>query len=428
MVVSLNKIIYLSERYLPYWSLIIMFFLSRRGPAIFFPLVDAVGRNYISTRDHEESNATNFVVKMLLAFIIGFANIVPKRIIRRDISSYLSNFLGEELVIRDSPHTQLKSLTEVLTDIKVLNFVLFHTQFGNPIIITTLPAEQLCKLKEFAELLDTDTFDNNQTLRFIQLEDDVDSFFVLRDDIAVCSRTEALFFKWSNLFYDFANFKIRLNISDFELSLFGGFALIFSVLLVLLVYENPDSVAVFAWHTVCEVLIVGTPILALMFRMRKSKLASINFFTLSSKDRKYQPFNNIIVASDIEILRKIQDFKFFYPLFKFTPQSKYLIHTLLKCNENCTYDWINLGLKLKDFKRMAALAVSIFEKDVGIITPNAKVYYRAPRYSSNTCVVFFVLSTGTIKADHMLVDIFDRAAAGLRDGADDFDVENTFYN
>lgn len=50
-----------------------------------------------------------------------------------------------------------------------------------------------------------------------------------------------------------------------------------------------------------------------------------------------------------------------------------MVHTLLKATETVPYDWLDEGLKVKDFKRFAALAATTYERDVGIITPNAKV-------------------------------------------------------
>lgn len=432
---SVNKVNYLAERYMPVWINCVLFVIS----LIDFPaLIGFIEAVFFISYTENGGDAFTVMLRFGLAILVGFGNLDPKKAARADISTFLSGFLGEEIAIRDSPHTRLKDLTEILNDIKQHNFAVFHTKIGSTIIVSTEEIEYLSQNPEFINLLNTNTFNNNQVLRFIQIEKDVDSFFVIRDDVGICNRAQTNNHRCGD--------RNELDISDFELSLYFAATIVSYLLGVLLVAcfvqissnSNGDDadetgtivmlLFIFGRFLLNFLLVFAPFVYAFGFRNKKSKLASINFFTLDSKDRKYQPYNNVVVATDDAILKKIQNFKFFSAMFKFTRQSKFLLHSLLKCAENIKYDWINKGLQLKDFKRLAALAASIYEKDVGIITPNAKVYYKSPRHSSPTCVVFTALSTGVIKADLMVVDLFDRVAADLPEGPDDLFVENTFYN
>jgi hypothetical protein len=288
------------------------------------------------------------------------------------------------------------------------------------VIVSTLAPEELRKETGFVALLSTDTFDNNQVLRFIQIEEDVDSFFVLRNDIGMCNRVEFDPFCWDTLYNDLKEFKIRLEISEFELNLYGGASLVLLVGMIAATSHLPVSRILGAW-------LIWPILYAVIYKRRRSKLASVNFFTLDGRDRKYQPFNNMCVSTDDIIMEKINEFKFFKALFKFTLQGRYLVHTLLKVTESVDYEWLKNGVKMKDFKRLASLSATIYERDVGIITPNAKAFYPAPRKQNEMCVVFIINANGEVTSLQMTRGQYEKAAHNVKEGKDTPSMENMFF-
>ena len=411
---TLSKVMYLAQRYMTYWVVIVVLIIAT--PFINqVTIVDILEKYQVF-----QSNATlNYLFHVGISILIGFANIIPSKPIRSDITSFLSSFTEEDYTIRDGCHTRLKDLSEILRDIKKYGFLLLQNDIGSPIIISTKAPEELRIVTGFTALLSTDTFDNNQILRFIQIEEDVDSFFVLRNDIGMCHRVDFDPFQWNSFYNEFKDFKIRLEISELELNIYGGASLVMIACLFSATSKLPVSSILTAW-------VLIPLILAIIYRRRRSKLASINFFTLDGKDRKYQPYNNICVSTDDVIMKKIYDFKFFNALFKFTLQGRYLIHTLLKITEKVPYDWLETGLKLRDFKRLACMAATVYERDVGVITPNGRVFYSAPRKHNNMCVICTVNVNGEVTSQLMTRLQFNKATDTLPEGKDTPSVENMF--
>eukprot|EP01032_Pedospumella_encystans_P024728 gene24728-27954_t len=331
-----------------------------------------------------QSNSTlDSVAQVVISVVVGLANLIPAKAARPDIGSFISSFMEDDYQIRDCSHTRLKDLSEILGDIKTLSFALLNTDIGTPIIVSTKVPEELRLDPGFIALLSTSTFDSNQVLRYIQIDPDVDSFFVLRNDIAMCHRIEYDAFQHEGLLQAILDHDIHLEVSQQLLELYGGLSLVLLVILFIATIEIQVKLVLLSW-------LFWPVVAAVVFCRTKSKLASINFFTLDGKDRKYQAFNSICVCNDDIILSKIRTFMFFRALSRFTVQEKFLVHTLLKVVENVNYDWLSVGLKLKDFKRLAGLAVTTYEKDVGIITPNARMYFHAPRKANETCVVCII--------------------------------------
>jgi hypothetical protein len=412
---TLSKVFHVSQRYMTYWVVIVLLIIAL--PFINEITVLDIMDNY---KVFQHNSTLNYLLQVVISVLLGFANLVPSTPVRSDISSFVSSFTEEDYTIRDCCHTRLKGLTEVLEDIKECGFVMLHNDIGCPIIVSTQPPEAIRDESGFIALLSTSTFDNNQILRFIQIEEDVDSFFVLRNDIGMCSRVDFDPFEWETLVSDLKAFKIRLEISEWELNVYGGASLVLLVGLLASTTQLRVSFILAAW-------VIWPVVWAIKYRRRKSKLASVNFFTLDGKDRKYQPFNNICVSTDDTIVKKIHAFKFFKSLFKFTVQGRYLVHTLLKVTENVNYEWLRTGLKMKDFKRLACLAAIAYERDVGVITPNAKVFYNAPRTHHDSCVVCIMHANGEITSQQMQRSQFELAAKGLKDGADTHSLEEMFY-
>jgi hypothetical protein len=413
---TLSKVMYVSQKYMTYWIVIILSMVA-------LPFINEITFVQIIDRYNNFTNNdnVNYLLQLGISILIGFANLIPSSAVRPDISSFISSFTEQDYTIRDSPHTRLKDLSEVLEDIKSEGFALLHADAGSPIIVSTKDPEMLRELEGFSSLLSTDTFNSNQILRFIQIEEDVDSFFVLRNDIGMCQRFEHDPFRWASVWDDFINFKLRVEISELELNLYGGLSFVLLVGLFSATSHLPVSSILAAWAL--------WPILfAVYCRRRRSKIASINFFTLDGKERKYQPFNNIVVSTDDVILNKIHEFKFFKALFKYCRQGKFLIHSLLKVTESVKYDWLELGLMVRDFKRLASLCVSIYELDVGIVTPNARRYYSAPRRANDMSVVFTVHYSGEVTAAKMSKSSFELAFNGLRNGDDVPSLENMFLH
>eukprot|EP01032_Pedospumella_encystans_P019027 gene19027-21643_t len=305
---TLSKVFYLAHRYMTYWIVLIL--LTIALPFINdITLLDILNKYEF----YQENPTINYVLQVALSLLIGFANIIPSRAIRPDLSTFVSTFTEQEYTIRDSPHTRLKEIAEVLNDIKIYGFVLLHTELGNPIIVSIKPPEELRLLDGFKALLSIDTFDNNKIVRFIQIEQDVDSFFVLQNDVGMCHRVEFDPYQWTNVLEDLQDFKLRVEITELELNLYGGASFVLLVGLFSAFSHLPTSSILVAWA-------IWPVIYALMYRKRKSKLASINLFTLDGKDRKYQPYNSVCVSSDDVIMTRIHEFKFFKALFKFTLQ------------------------------------------------------------------------------------------------------------
>ena len=413
---TLSKVFYVSQRYMTYWLVIVLLIVAT--PFINeFTIFDIMERYQI----FENNKTANYLIQVVVSILIGFANIVPAKPVRPDITAFISSFTEEDYTIRDGCHTRLKDLAEILQDIKTYGFVLLQNDIGSPIIVSTKAPEELRNVPGFTTLLSTDTFDNNQILRFIQIEEDVDSFFVLRNDIGMCHRVDFDPFQWNTAYNDLRAFKIRLEISELELNIYGGASLVLLVGLFSATFKLDVSIILAIW--------LFLPVLfAVVYRRRRSKLASINFFTLDGKDRKYQPYNNICVSTDDIIMRKIYNFKFFNALFKFTLQGRFLVHTLLKVAEKVNYEWLDTGLKLCDFKRLASTAATIYERDVGVITPNARVFFPAPRKQNDMCVVCTVNVTGEVTSLQMTRTQFEKATHSLPDGKDTPSVENMFIS
>ena len=422
---SWGKIKYISQRYMTYWIVIILLICATK----FVNEVSAVDilNKYEIFKGHE-GKTLNYLLQVLASFLIGFANIIPTRAVRPDISAFISAFSGEDYVIRDSSHTRLKDLTEILDDIKELHFALFRTESGSPIIVSTKVPEDLNSLPGFPSLLNTDTFSNNQILRFIQIEEDVDSFFVLHNNIGMCNCIEFNPFKWSDIHSDLRNFKFRVYISDLELNLYGGASLVLLVALFSLTQKVHTSAILTAW-------VIWPVLFALMFRRKKSKLASINFFTLSEGERKYQPYNNIHIYTDNMIQKHIADFEFFNTLFKISMQGKYLMHIVLKCTESLRYDWLVKGIRVRDFRRLVSMAATLHQTDIALVTPRFRTYASAPKnYQVNekACVVFnlSVLNqkekTATVKSVPMMKAQFEKAFGNLPYGVENYEFENLY--
>lgn len=412
---TLSKVFYVAQRYMTYWIVIVMLLVAT-------PFVNQITMLDVMNRYKifENDPTLNYLLQVVISVLIGFANLIPSSPVRSDISSFVSSFTEEDYTFRDCCHTRLKSLTEILEDIKQLGFVLLHSDIGSPIIVSTQSPEDIRRNSGFIALLSTDTFENNQILRFIQIEEDVDSFFVLRNDIGMCTRVEIDPFEWETLASDLKAFKIRLEISEMELNVYGGLSLVMLVGLFAAQSHMRVAIILTAW-------VVLPILLAVKYRRRKSKLASINFFTLDGKDRKYQPFNNVCVSTDDIIMERIYAFRFFKALFKFTMQGRYLVHTLLKATENVDYEWLKTGLKMKDFKRLACLAAIVYERDVAVITPHAKVYYCAPRTHHELCVVCIMHANGEITSQQMKRRQFEAVSQGLKEGRDTHSLENMYF-
>lgn len=420
---SFGKVKYLAQRYMTYWIVIIMLIIALR-------FINTVSVFYfIDQWEFVKANKTIvYVVNVALSLIIGFANIIPAQPIRPDISTFISSFTGMDIVIRDSPHTRLKDLTEILDDIKHYEFIMFHTDVGNPIIVSTRIPEELNGLTGFNQLLSTNAFDNNQILRFIQIVEDVDSFYVLRNDIGMCHRIDYKSFLWTDVIADFQNFKPRVEISDLELNLYGGASLVLLVGLFSATEHLHVSVILMAW-------VIWPILFALVYRRKRNKMASINFFTLDGSERKYQPYNNINICTDDVIQQKIQAFQFFDTLYKLSLQGKYLMHIVLKCAENVKYDWLSTGIKVADFKRLARMAATLYQLDVCVVTPTARIVYAAPKHhklKKDICVVFTISmkdkeqDLAFVQSAQMTKVHFDKAFKSMPFGHEDLEFENMF--
>jgi hypothetical protein len=410
---TLDKTFYLAEKYMTYWVTIII--LAAIDPFVNSTNIFQLYDGYVFIED----NSMNYGLQVLISIAIGFANLIPSRALRPDISSFISSFTEDDYTIRDSCHTRLKDLSEVLGDIKGHGFALFSTDINTPIIVSTKAPEELAVMPGFTALLRSTTFDNNQILRFIQIEEDVDTFFVLRNDIGMCHRVEYESRHWGDIMRvlrDEHRLSFGLDVTVQDLEFYGGATLVLIVGLIASVESVNVTAALLSWVT--------WPIAAaVLFRRRKSMLASVNFFTLDGRDRKYQPFNNICVANDDVILTKIRSFSFFCALSRYTLQEKYLIHTLLKITESVQYEWLNCGLTVRDFKHLASLAAITYEKDVGVITPHARMYYSAPRRHNDICVVCVINVKGEVSSAQMTRAQFAKATKSLPDGDDTSRVE-----
>lgn len=411
---NLNKVIYTAQRYMTYW-IIVIFLIFAGQFAVEYNIFDI-----IDSYDIIKSNATaDYILQIAISVVVGLANLVPAKAPRPDIGSFISSFMEDDYQIRDCTHTRLKDLSEILDDIKTLHFALLNTEIGTPIIISTKVPEELRYDPGFIALLSTSTFDSNQVLRYIQIDDDVDSFFVLRNDIGMCHRVEydAVQLSNSSLLQQMIGRNVHLEIPPELLTLYGGLSLVLLVALFVINEETQIKPVLFSW-------LVLPLIVAVLFCRVKSKLASVNFFTLDGKDRKYQAFNSVCVSNDGVILAKIRTFMYFRALCQFTVQEKFLVHTLLKITEGLPYDWLSTGLKMRDFKRLAGLAVNTYEKDVGIITPNARLYFHAPRAVNQHCVVCIINVKGEVCSQQMTKDHFMRATKNLPDSDDSNSLEN----
>jgi hypothetical protein len=412
---TLDKTFYLAEKYMTYWVAVII--LAAMGPFVNSTNIFQIYDGYQFVQDN---NRLNYLVQIAISAVIGFANLIPSRALRPDISSFISSFTEDDYTIRDSCHTRLKDLSEILADIKRHGFALFSTEINTPIIVSTKAPEELAVMPGFTALLRTSTFDNNQILRFIQIEEDVDTFFVLRNDISMCHRVEYESRQWSDILRvlrEEHRLSFGLDVTAQDLEIFRGATLVLMVGLIVSVESVNVTAALLSWVT--------WPIAAaVLFRRRRSMLASVNFFTLDGRDRKYQPFNNICVANDDVILTKICSFSFFCALSRYTLQEKYLVHTLLKITESVQYDWLNCGLTVRDFKHLASLAAITYEKDVGVITPHARMYYSAPRRHNDICVVCVISVKGEVNSVQMTRVQFAKATKSLPDGEDTSRVEN----
>ena len=96
----------------------------------------------------------------------------------------------------------------------------------------------------------------------------------------------------------------------------------------------------------------------------------------------------------------------------------------MKVAETISYDWLNMCITVRDYKRIASLAVITYEKDVAIITPNACTYYSAPRRQNELCVVCVINNKGDVSSTLMTPMQFRTVTARLPEGADADDIEN----
>lgn len=427
---SFGKIKYIAHRYMTYWVVVIVLIVALR----FINRVDQdeLSKLFNDTAVFKGSKALSYLVQIIISFIIGFANLIPAKSIRPDISSFLSSFTEQDIVIRDSAHTRMKDLTEVLDDLKTYRFTLFTTDIGSPIIVSTVIPEELNSLPGFLTLLSTQSFDNNQILRFIQIEEDVDSFFVMRNDIGMCHFIDHYPFRWDDIRHDLHSFKLRVEISDLELNFYGGATIV--LLVGLFAAERNLHVS-----AILAVWVIWPVIFALIYRRKRSKLASINFFTLSGRDREYQPYHNISISSDNVIQKRITEFLFFVTLFKVTTQGRFLLHVVLKCTESVKYDWLITGLQVRDFKRLVAMACTVHLVDIAVVTPSSRMLYTAPKRrkikeKEHLCVVFTISTkdrthrAASIISAEMTLAQFNRAFNDLPFGHEDNDFETLFLS
>lgn len=423
--ISWGKIKYIAQRYMTYWIVIILLITATKfiNEVDIFTLLEKFNV-------YKKNEVIAHILSIGLSVFLGFANLIPTRAVRPDISSFMSSFSEMDLVIRDSAHTRLKDLTEILEDIKTHHFALFRTDHGCPIIVSTKVPEELNDLPGFPSLLNTDAFDNNQVLRFIQIEEDVDSFFVLRNDVGMCHRVDFNPFQWKDVHADLHKFRLRIQISDLELNLYGGASLVLLVILFSATRDLPTTSILTFW--------VAWPVLfALIYRRKQSKLASINFFTLNGKERMYQPFNNIQISSDQKIQKRIADFKFVDALYKISPQGRFLLHILLKCAENLKYEWLIHGLRVRDFRRLASMAAALHNTDIAVVTPRGKAYFPAPKHrrvKEDACVVFSITApeqkgkVAVVRSTNMTKKTFESAFAGLEYRLEPPEFESLYLN
>lgn len=427
---SFGKIKYLAQRYMTYWIVVIVLIVALK-------FINQVDQKELSslmkdTTVFKGSTALSYLVQIVVSFIIGFANLIPARAVRPDISSFLSSFTEQDIVIRDSAHTRMKDLTEVLDDLKTYKFTLFTTAIGSPIIVSTVIPEELNSLPGFLTLLSTESFNNNQILRFIQIEEDVDSFFVMRNDIGMCHFIDHYPFRWDDIRHDLHNFKLRVEISDLEVNFYGGATIVLLVGLFAAQRNLHVSAILAIW--------VAWPVIfALIYRRKRSKLASINFFTLSGRDREYQPYHNISISSDNVIQKRVTGFKFFDTLIKVSMQGRFLMHVVLKCTESVKYDWLITGLQVRDFKRLAAMACTVHLVDIAVVTPSSRMLYTAPKRrkikeKEHLCVVFTISTkdrsrriASVISAEMTQVQ-FNRAFSDRPFGHEDNDFESLYLS
>jgi hypothetical protein len=269
-----------------------------------------------------------------------------------------------------------------------------------------------------------------QVLRFIQIEEDVDSFFVLRNDVGMCQRVDFNPFQWEDVKKDLHRVRLRIQISDLELNVYGGASLVLLMVLFSATHKLPVSTILLFW-------IIWPVVFALIYRRKQSKLASINFFTLDGKDRKYQPYNNVQISTDQKIQKRISEFKFVNTLFKISAQGKFLVHIILKCAESCKYEWLIHGLKVGDFRRLASMAATLHNTDIAVVTPKGKAYYAAPKHHrvrDDACVVFNIIAPDSrskhavVRSTPMTKKTFDSAFAKLEYRLDSVDFENLFLD
>ena len=161
--ITLDKVSFLAERYITYWIVVLLLITA----APFINKTDLF--DIINGYDFIQNNSNwDYFYHIGISFALAFANLIPARAVRPDLSSFVSSFTGEDYSIRDSAHTRLKDLSEILCDIKLHGFALLSTDIYTPIIVSTMPPEELRIMPGFTALLSTDTFANNQILRFIR--------------------------------------------------------------------------------------------------------------------------------------------------------------------------------------------------------------------------------------------------------------------
>lgn len=357
---TMGKLLHMSRRYKAYWitilSLVTFSLFVNIG---FVDLQKLFAQMEIFGKGSE---VTNYAAQLILSIIVGFANIFPAKPIRSTVNC-ISSFTMQDIVVRDSAHTRLKTLREVLDDLRQYECTLFESGSGNPIIITTLELNQLDKSLTFELLMNTDAFSSNQVLRIIQIRDDIDSFKVERDVMGMCHNVSVAM---GNPFVNPVKNKLRVDIRDQELTVYGSVTVV--LLVVTFVSSTPihlSSILV-AWITL--------PVLfAVLFRRKRHKLTSIVLFSLEGVERNFEPQLNLIVRTDDKILHSIAQFKFFHTLQKLSPLGEaYLIHVLLSCMEGVTYNWPTCGIQINQFKRLVEKLAALYGVDFAIVTPRAK--------------------------------------------------------
>jgi uncharacterized membrane protein len=133
--ISWGKLKYIAQRYNTYWIVMVLLICA----VTFINQVDIFDILH-RFKLYQGNEVIAHILSIGLSVLLGFANLIPTRAVRPDISSFISSFTEMDIVIRDSAHTRLKDLTEILDDIKQHHYALFSTDHGCPIIVRWGPA------------------------------------------------------------------------------------------------------------------------------------------------------------------------------------------------------------------------------------------------------------------------------------------------